>query len=174
MTEHPSSAAAPGGASAELDPVASPAAPLLRPGPGLRLLAAVVLAILVGGVVGGAAAWAIYQHYGPVERNVYQQITGSSGSQAQTVGQLAQANAASVVTIATQPVTPGDLAAGTASLVDGVIVSGLASKAARVKRAKSATEVADAKLIPQLPAVMLPLLSYSNVTARRPSLIVKV
>ena len=74
-------------------------------------------------MVGGAAAWAIYQHYGPVERNVYQQITGSSGGQAQTVGQLAQANAASVVTIATQPVTPGDLAAGTASLVDGVIVS---------------------------------------------------
>ena len=80
MTEHPSSAAAPGGASAELDPVASPAEPLLRPGPGLRLLAAVVLAILVGGVVGGAAAWAIYQHYGPVERNVYQQITGSSAA----------------------------------------------------------------------------------------------
>ena len=28
-----------------------------------------------------------------------------------------------MVTIATQPVTPGELAAGTASLVDGVIVS---------------------------------------------------
>jgi putative serine protease PepD len=123
MTEPPASAAPPDGTSAGLDPVAPPSEPLIRPGPGLRLLAAVVLAILVGGVVGGAAAWAIYQHYGPVERTVYQQITGSSGSQAQTVGQLAQANAASVVTIATQPVTPGDLAAGTASLVDGVIVS---------------------------------------------------
>ena len=119
----PASAAGPEGSPAGLDPVSSPAEPLIRPGPGLRLLAAVVLAILAGGVVGGAAAWAIYQHYGPVERNVYQQITGSPGSQAQTVGQLAQANAASVVTIATQAVTPADLAAGTASLVDGVIVS---------------------------------------------------
>jgi S1-C subfamily serine protease len=124
MSEHPASAAPPDRTSAELDPAAAPAEPLIRPGPGLRLLSAVVLAILVGGLIGGAAAWAIYQHYGPVERIVYQQITGSSGSQAQTVGQLAQANAASVVTIATQPVTPGDLAAGTASLVDGVIVSG--------------------------------------------------
>ncbi|HAW10762.1 MAG TPA: hypothetical protein DCX12_06825, partial [Chloroflexi bacterium] len=122
MTEHPASEA-PDGTSAEVDPAAAPAEPLIRPGPGLRLLAAVVLAILVGGLVGGAAAWAIYQHYGPVERNVYQEISGSPGGQAQTVGQLAQANAASVVTIATQPVTPGDLAVGTASLVDGVIVS---------------------------------------------------
>ena len=123
MTEQPASAAPPGGTAAELDPGAVPAEPLIKPGPGLRLLAAVVLAILVGGLVGGAAAWAIYQHYGPVERIVNQQISGSSGSPAQTVGQLALANAASVVTIATLPVTPVELAAGTASLVDGVIVS---------------------------------------------------
>jgi putative serine protease PepD len=68
------------------------------------------------------AAWSIYQHYGPVQRIVYQQITGSTSTRPQTLGQLAQANAASVVTIATQPVTTAELADGTASLVDGVVV----------------------------------------------------
>jgi len=101
----------------------APAGPLIRPGPGVRLLSTVILAILVGAIGGGGAAWAIYQHYGPVERIVNQQINGSPSSQSQTVAQLAQANAASVVVIATQPVTPGDLAGGSASLVDGVVVS---------------------------------------------------
>jgi serine protease Do len=101
----------------------SPAAPLVRPSAGVRLLATVVMAILVGALGGGAAAWAIYQHYGPVERIYNQQVSGAPGGQSQTVGQLAQANAAAVVTIATQPVTPGDLANGSASLVNGVVVS---------------------------------------------------
>jgi S1-C subfamily serine protease len=65
----------------------------------------------------------IYQHYGPVQRIVYQQISGSTSSQSQTIGQLAQANAASVVTIATQPVSAAELAGGSAGLVDGVVVS---------------------------------------------------
>jgi S1-C subfamily serine protease len=87
------------------------------------VLAAALLAALVGALGGGAAAWSIYQHYGPVQRIVYQQITGSTSTQPQTIGQLAQAKAASVVTIATQPVTAAELADGTASLVDGVVVS---------------------------------------------------
>ncbi|MGD1053459.1 MAG: S1C family serine protease, partial [Candidatus Dormibacteria bacterium] len=62
-------------------------------------------------------------HYGPVQRVVYQQISGSTSTQTQTIGQLAQANAGSVVTIATQPVTATEVADGTASLVDGVVVS---------------------------------------------------
>jgi hypothetical protein len=69
------------------------------------VLAAVVLGALVGALCVGAAAWSIYQRYGPVQRNVYEQISGSTSTQTQTVGQLAQVNAASVVTIATQPVT---------------------------------------------------------------------
>jgi len=104
-------------------PESPPVQPLIRPGPRVRVLAAVVLGALVGALWGGAAAWSIYQHYGPVQRNVYQQISGSTSTQPQSVGQLAQANAASVVTIATQPVTAAELADGSASLVDGVVVS---------------------------------------------------
>jgi putative serine protease PepD len=100
----------------------SPVRPLILPGPGVRLLAIVVLAVLIGALGGGAAAWAIYQHYGPVERIVTQQINGSPSSQTETVGQLAEAKAGSVVTIATQPVTPSDVVEGSASLVDGVVV----------------------------------------------------
>jgi S1-C subfamily serine protease len=107
----------------EIAPESPPAQPLIRPGPRVRLLAAVILAALVGALGGGAAAWSIYQHYGPVQRIVYQQISGSPGTQTQTIGELAQANAASVVTIATQPVTAAELADGSASLVDGVVVS---------------------------------------------------
>jgi putative serine protease PepD len=107
----------------EIAPESPPAQPLIRPGPRVRVLAAALLAALVGALGGGAAAWSIYQHYGPVQRIVYQQITGSTSTQPQTIGQLAQANAASVVTIATQPVTAAELADGTASLVDGVVVS---------------------------------------------------
>jgi S1-C subfamily serine protease len=108
---------------AELAPESPTVPPLIRPGPRVRLLAAVILGALVGALGGGAAAWSIYQHYGPVQRIVYQQISGSTGTQTQTIGQLAQANAASVVTIATQPVTAAELADGSASLVDGVVVS---------------------------------------------------
>jgi putative serine protease PepD len=106
----------------EIAPESPAAQPLIRPGPRVRVLAAALLAALVGALGGGAAAWSIYQHYGPVQRIVYQQITGSTSTQPQTIGQLAQANAASVVTIATQPVTAAQLADGTASLVDGVVV----------------------------------------------------
>jgi S1-C subfamily serine protease len=83
----------------------------------------VLLAALIGACAGGASAWAIYQHYGPVQRIVNQQINGSSSGSGQTVGQLAAAHAGSVVTIATQPVTSAELADGTASLVSGVVVS---------------------------------------------------
>ncbi len=103
-------------------PTSAPANPLVRPGRGARLLAAVLLAALIGAFGGGAAAWAIYQHFGPVQRIVNQVINGSSTGAGQTAGQLAQTAAASVVTIATQPVTSAGLAEGTASLVDGVVV----------------------------------------------------
>jgi S1-C subfamily serine protease len=107
----------------DIAPESPPARPLIRPGPRVRLLATAILAALVGALGGGAAAWSIYQHYGPVQRITYQQGTGSTGTQTQTIGQLAQANAASVVTIATQPVTAAELADGSASLVDGVVVN---------------------------------------------------
>ena len=113
----------PAGSMEENAPESPPVQPLIRPGPRVRVLAAVVLGALVGALCGGAAAWSIYQHYGPVQRNVYQQISGSTSTQPQSVGQLAQANAASVVTIATQPITAAELADGSASLVDGVVVS---------------------------------------------------
>jgi putative serine protease PepD len=107
----------------ETAPDSPPIQPLIRPGARVRVLAIAILAALVGALGGGAAAWSIYQHYGPVQRIVYQQINGSTSTQTQTIGQLAQANAASVVTIATQPVTAAELADGSASLVDGVVVN---------------------------------------------------
>jgi len=103
-------------------PAPDPAPPLVQPGPRARLLATALLAALIGALVGGAAAWGIYQHYGPVQRIVNEQSNGSSSSQGQTVGELARAAAGSVVTIAIQPITPAGLADGTASLVDGVVV----------------------------------------------------
>ena len=99
-----------------------PSSPLFRPSPGIRLLAAVVLSACIGLVGGGLGAWAIYQHYGPVERVVTQQITGKGG-QAQTIGQLAQANSVSVVSILTQPVTAATLAGGDSAFASGVVVS---------------------------------------------------
>ncbi len=98
------------GSAAEAAP--GPVPPLLRPGPGVRLLAAVVLAAVIGLVGGGAAAWIIYLHLGPAQRTITQLITGPSGAEAQTIGQLAQSKAASVVTIATQPVSAASLAPG--------------------------------------------------------------
>ena len=64
----PSSTAPPADAALEVDPDSPPAQPLIRPGPRVRVLAAVVLGALVGALCGGAAAWSIYQHYGPVQR----------------------------------------------------------------------------------------------------------
>ena len=106
----------------ETAPDSPPIQPLIRPGARVRVLATVILAALVGALGGGVAAWSIYQHYGPVERIVYQQTSGSTTSQSQSIGQLARANASSVVAIATQPVTAAELAQGSASLVDGVVV----------------------------------------------------
>jgi len=106
----PSSTAPSADAALEVHRDSPPVQPLIRPGPRARVLAAVILAALVGALCGGGAAWSIYQHYGPVQRIVYQQISGSTSTQTQTVGQLAQANAASVVTIATQPITAAELA----------------------------------------------------------------
>ncbi|MGO8687431.1 MAG: S1C family serine protease [Candidatus Dormibacteria bacterium] len=117
MTGTPASTPPPSAAEA------SAPAPLVQPGLRVRLLASVVLAALLGVIGGGAAAWVIYQHFGPVQRIVNEQINGSPNGSGQTVGQLAQAHAASVVSIATQPLTPAGLAAGTSTLADGVVVS---------------------------------------------------
>ncbi len=117
----PDPASSPNGSPAEV--AAGPVPPLLRPGPGIRLLAAVVLAAVIGLVGGGAAAWAIYQHFGPAQHTITQLVTGPSGSQGETIGELAQSKEASVVTIATQPVTAATLAQGEAGFADGVVVS---------------------------------------------------
>jgi putative serine protease PepD len=104
------------------DPGEEAPPPLFRTGPGIRLLAAVVVAACIGLVGGGLGAWAVYQHYGPVERVVTQEITGKGG-QAQSVGQLAQANSASVVSILTQPVTAATLPGDESDFANGVVVS---------------------------------------------------
>jgi S1-C subfamily serine protease len=93
----------------------------LQAGPGLRLVAAVVLSALVGMIGGGGAAWVIYQHLGPAQRVITQLVTPGKGGQpaATTVGQLAAAAAASVVTVATQPV---GASGGGAAFADGVVV----------------------------------------------------
>jgi putative serine protease PepD len=96
---------------------------LLRPSPGARLLAAVVLAALIGMVGGGLAAWAIYQHFGPVQRTVPEIVPGRTSNQGTSIGQLAQSRAASLVTIATQPVSAASLAGGAAGFANGVVVS---------------------------------------------------
>jgi S1-C subfamily serine protease len=96
------------------------------------LLAAVVLASCLGLVGGAAAAWGIYQHYGPVEHIVTTQAPTTSGnaSPAATVGSIATAAAPSVVKVLTQPVTPGDLltqpkgfAVGFVATSDGLVVT---------------------------------------------------
>jgi S1-C subfamily serine protease len=111
------SGATSGGVAGEEEP-----SPLFRPGPGMRLLAAVVLSACLGLVGGGLGAWAVYQHYGPIERVVTQEITGKGG-QAETIGQLAQASSPSVVSILTQPATAQSLAAGGSGYASGVVVS---------------------------------------------------
>jgi len=96
------------------------------------LLAAVVLAACLGLVGGAAAAWGIYQHYGPVERIITTQAPSSGSNQAPpaTVGTIATAAAPSVVKVITRPVTPADLlaqpkgfAVGFVASSDGLIVT---------------------------------------------------
>jgi putative serine protease PepD len=96
-----------------------------------RLLAAVVLSACLGLVGGAAAAWGIYQHYGPVEHIVTTQAPAGGGqSPAATVGSIATAAAPSVVKVITQPVTPNDLlgrprgfAVGFVASSDGLVVT---------------------------------------------------
>ena len=97
------------------------------------LLAAVVLAACLGLVGGAAAAWAIYQHYGPAERIITTQAPPSGGgsqSPAATVGSIADAAGPSVVKVITRPVTPADLqgqprgfAVGFVASSDGLVVT---------------------------------------------------
>ena len=97
------------------------------------LLAAVVLSASLGLVGGAAAAWAIYQHYGPAERIITQVPTTSDGggrSAGASVGSIADTAAASVVTVITQPILPGDLqgdpkgfAVGFVATSDGLVVT---------------------------------------------------
>lgn len=97
--------------------------PLVAPTPGVRLLAAVVLAALIGTAGGGLAAWAIYVHLGPAQRPVTV-VPGTKGGQSTTsVGQLASGAAPSLVAIATRPVTAQGLTQGAAGFVNGVVVS---------------------------------------------------
>jgi serine protease Do len=97
------------------------------------LLPAIVLAICLGLIGGAAAAWGIYQHYGPVERVVTTQVPaaqpGSSAAPA-SVGTIATAAAPSVVKVLTQPVAPADLqgqpkgfAVGFVASSDGLVVT---------------------------------------------------
>jgi S1-C subfamily serine protease len=98
---------------------------------GFPLVPAVVLGACVGLIGGAAAAWGIYQHYGPVERIVTQAPAGTSGqSPAAAVGSIAGVAGPSVVKVLTQPVTPTDLlgqpkgfAAGFLASSDGLVVT---------------------------------------------------
>ena len=79
------------------------------------LVAAVVLSACLGLIGGAAAAWGIYQRYGPVQHivEVPQAPAGkSSDGSAPTVGSIADAATPSVVKVLTQPVSPSDLVGG--------------------------------------------------------------
>ena len=102
---------------------AAPVPPLLRPSPGLRLLAAVVLAALIGVVGGGLAAWGIYLHLGPAQKTIEQLVPGPKGGQGETVGQLATAAGASVAAVATRPATATGIANGGGGFANGAVVS---------------------------------------------------
>jgi S1-C subfamily serine protease len=97
------------------------------------LLPAIVFSVCLSLIGGAAAAWGIYQHYGPVERVIPQvpsAQTGSTGGTAASVGAVATAAAPSVVKVLTQPVVPGDLlgqpkgfAVGFVASSDGLVVT---------------------------------------------------
>ncbi|HZS15451.1 MAG TPA: S1C family serine protease [Candidatus Dormibacteraeota bacterium] len=96
------------------------------------LLPAIVLSICLGLIGGAAAAWGIYQHYGPVERVITQAPASQPGSQAQpaSVGAIATTAAPSIAKVLTQPLAPGDLlgqpkgfAVGFVASSDGLVVT---------------------------------------------------
>jgi S1-C subfamily serine protease len=97
------------------------------------LLPAIVLSICLGLIGGAAAAWGIYQHYGPVERVITTQPPSNpGGSQAAAAGAGAAASAAApaVVKVLTQAVAPADLlgqpkgfAVGFVASSDGLVVT---------------------------------------------------
>jgi serine protease Do len=95
------------------------------------LLPAIVLSVCVGLIGGAAAAWGIYQHYGPVERVASQAPSSQGGNQAPaSVGAIAAAAGPSVVKVLTQPLTPADLvgqpkgfAVGFVASSDGLVVT---------------------------------------------------
>lgn len=89
------------------------------------LLAVVAFSACVGLVGGALAAWAIYARFGPVERVIVQQgnASGNTSNGGLTVAQVAQQASASVVEIATRPVTTQTLLGGDSGIVDGFVVS---------------------------------------------------
>jgi S1-C subfamily serine protease len=113
--------------------------PAEEPTAGLRLwqsrrvplIPAVVFSVCLGLIGGAAAAWGIYQHYGPAERVVTQTPSGSGGQAAAgSVGAIGAAAAPSVVKVLTQPVAPSDLlgqpkgfAVGFVASADGLVVT---------------------------------------------------
>jgi S1-C subfamily serine protease len=90
------------------------------------LLAAVVLSASLGLVGGAAAAWAIYQHYGPAERIITQVPSNSGGgghSAGASVGSIADTAAPSVVKVLTRPVAPADLLANPSGFATGFVAT---------------------------------------------------
>jgi S1-C subfamily serine protease len=101
-----------------------PTRPALRRVP---LVPAIVFSVCLSLIGGAAAAWGIYQHYGPVERVINQvpsAQSGGTGGSAASVGAIATAAAPSVVKVLTQPVTPPDLLAQPKGFAVGFIASG--------------------------------------------------
>lgn len=86
------------------------------------LVAAVVLAACVGLVGGALSAWGIYSHFGPTERVVTEPVKGNGGG-GPTIGDIAKGASSSLAVIATHPVTAEQIAAGTAGLATGFVVS---------------------------------------------------
>jgi len=92
-----------------------------------QMVAGLVLSACIGTIGGASAAWAIYHRLGPASGATSPTSQGSargSGTvQTPTVDAIAAADAASVVKVITQPVTPADLAGDPAGFVSGVVVS---------------------------------------------------
>jgi putative serine protease PepD len=106
----------------------APPEPLRLPVPEPRrrppTLAIVLLSASVGLVGGAAAAWGVYQRFGPVERIVATQPTQYTGGPATPSYQTIAANAApSVVKILTRPLTAADLAGRPAGFAVGFVAS---------------------------------------------------